>query len=99
MIRSVLDDSRNAVGTVRRSPRTSVMSPASMAASVPVPIAIPISAVASATESFTPSPTMATRRPRACSALMASAFCAGSTPAITSEAAIPTSAATRAATA
>ena len=33
-----------ATGTVRRSPRTSVMSPASIAASVPVPIAMPMSA-------------------------------------------------------
>ena len=75
------------------------MSPASIAASVPVPIAMPMSAVASATESLTPSPTIATRRPSACRFLMTSAFSDGSTPAITSSAAMPTSAATRAATA
>ena len=53
-----------------------------MAASVPVPMARPRSAWARAA-AFTPSPAMATR-PASCSRLIASAFPAGSTPAMTS---------------
>ena len=60
-------DSRIASAATRRSPRTRVRSPASIATSVPVPMARPRSAWASAAASLTPSPTMATVRPSACS--------------------------------
>ena len=56
-----------ASAAARRSPRTRVRSLASMATSVPVPMAMPRSAWARAAASFTPSPTMATTRPSACS--------------------------------
>ena len=70
----------------RRSPRTSVRSLASMAASVPWPIARPRSAWASAAASLTPSPTIATTRPSSCRCLTTSTLSAGSTSAITSSA-------------
>ena len=54
-----------------------------MATSVPVPIARPRSAWASAAASLTPSPTMATTLPSACSRLTTSTLSAGSTSAIT----------------
>ena len=56
-----------ASAAARRSPRTRVRSAASMATSVPVPMARPRSAWASAAASLTPSPTIATTRPSACS--------------------------------
>ena len=59
-------------------------SDASIATSAPVPIAIPRSASASAGASLTPSPTIATTRPSACSRRTTSAFSAGSTSAMTS---------------
>ena len=64
-------------------------SEASIATSVPVPIARPRSACASAGASLTPSPTIATTRPSACSRRTTSALSAGSTSAITSS--MPTS--------
>ena len=64
-------------------------SEASIATSVPVPIASPRSACASAGASLTPSPTIATTRPSACSSRTTSALSAGSTSAITSS--MPTS--------
>ena len=67
-----------------------------MATSVPVPMARPRSAWASAAASLTPSPTIATTRPSACSRLTTSTLSAGSTSAITSS--MPTSAATARAT-
>ena len=76
-----------------------VMSAASRATSVPDPMAIPRSACASAGASFTPSPTMATTRPAACSSLTLSTFSSGRTPAKTSSRDIPTTSATWAATA
>ncbi len=84
MVRSVRRDSRIASPTACRSPRTSVRSLASIATSVPVPIAIPRSACASAPASFTPSPTIATTRPSACSRSTTRTLSAGSTSAITS---------------
>ena len=86
-----------ASAATRRSPRTRVRSDASIAASVPVPMASPRSAWASAAASLTPSPTMATTLPSACSRLTTSTLSAGSTSAITSS--MPTSAATVRATA
>ena len=65
-----------------------------MATSVPVPMAMPRSACASAAASFTPSPTMATTWPSACSVRTASTLSAGSTSAITVS--MPTWAATAA---
>ena len=59
-----------------------------MAASVPAPIAMPRSLVASAAASFTPSPTIATRTPSACSPVITSALPCGRTSAYTSS--IPT---------
>src|SRR6202163_1071024 len=55
----------------------------SMATSVPAPIAIPTSACASAGASFTPSPTMATLSPCACSFFTSDALSPGRTSAIT----------------
>ena len=52
-------------------------SEASIATSVPVPIASPRSAWASAGASLTPSPTIATTRPSACSRRTTSAFSDG----------------------
>ena len=54
-----------------------------MATSVPVPMARPRSAWASAAASLTPSPTIATTLPSACSRLTTSTLSAGSTSAIT----------------
>ena len=76
----------------RRSPGTSVRSPASMATSVPVPMARPRSAWARAAASLTPSPTMATTRPSSCRRRTASTLPSGSTSAITSS--MPTTSAT-----
>lgn len=68
MTRSVRADSRSAVGTVRRSPRTSVMSPASIAASGSCADGHPdVGGSWFHQESLLPSPTIATRRPSACS--------------------------------
>ena len=97
MVASVRRDSRIASAAARRSPRTRVRSAASMATSVPVPMARPRSAWASAAASFTPSPTMATTRPSACSPATTATLSSGSTSAITSS--MPTSAATDRATA
>ena len=58
-------------------------SAASIATSVPAPIAIPTSACARAGASLIPSPTIPTRRPRACISLTFSAFCPGWTSANT----------------
>ena len=92
MVPSVRRAKRTASTAAIRSPRTRVMSAASMAASVPVPMARPRSACASAAASLTPSPTMATTRPSACSALTTSTLSAGMTSARTSS--MPTSSAT-----
>ena len=60
------------------------MTPAdAMATSVPAPIAIPTSAWANAGASFTPSPTMATLRPSACSWRTLADLSSGFTPAKT----------------
>src|SRR6266508_303132 len=85
--------SRIASGAARRSPDTSVRSPASMATSVPVPMAMPRSACASAGASLIPSPTTATTSPASWRRRTSAAFPAGSTAASTRS--IPTSAATR----
>ena len=60
------------------SSRSNAIGADSMAISVPVPIAMPTSACASAGASFTPSPTMATTLPLACSLLIASILSDGS---------------------
>jgi hypothetical protein len=73
------------------------MWPASTATSVPAPMAIPMSAVASAGASFTPSPTIATFFPCACSSRTLDALSSGSTSAKTVS--IPRSSATASATA
>ena len=67
-----------------------------MATSVPAPIAMPTSARASAGESLTPSPTMATFRPRPCSSATFLSLSAGRTSANTSS--MSSSAATACAT-
>src|SRR6266550_6872814 len=67
IVRRVRRASAIASAAARRSPETNVRSLASIATSVPVPIARPRSACASAGESLTPSPTIATRWPSACS--------------------------------
>ena len=73
------------------------MTPAeAMATSVPAPIAMPTSACASAGASLTPSPTIATLRPSACSSLTFAALSSGRTPA--KNRSMPSSAATDAAT-
>src|SRR5213592_2421272 len=94
IVRIVRRASSIAVYTASRSPRISVTSDASMATSVPVPMAIPTSACASAGASLIPSPTITMCAPPfwRCSFFTRSAFCDGSTSAITSS--IPTSAAT-----
>ena len=99
MVARVRRESRIASAATRRSPRTRVRSLASIATSVPVPIARPRSAWASAAASLTPSPTIATTRPSACSRFTTSTLSAGSTPATTSASSMPTSAATARATA
>ena len=76
-MRSVARLRRIASAAARRSPLTSVRSEASIATSVPVPIASPRSACASAGASLTPSPTIATTRPSACSRRTTSALSAG----------------------
>jgi hypothetical protein len=68
------------------------MSAVPIATSVPDPRASPRSAAASAGPSLTPSPTIATRCPRARRPAMTSAFPAGRVPAMTSS--MPTTAAT-----
>src|SRR6266540_2831316 len=83
MDRSVRRDNRMASTAARRSPRTRVRSDASMATSVPVPIARPRSAWARAAASLTPSPTIATTLPSACSRLTTSTLSAGNTSAMT----------------
>src|SRR6266511_2184512 len=107
MVRSVRRDNRMASTAARRSPRTRVRSDASMATSVPVPIARPRSAWARAAASLTPSPTIATTLPSACSRLTTSTLSAGNTSAMTRPGAsalpagssvMPTSAATARAT-
>ena len=70
---------------------------ASEAASTPPPMAMPTSATASALASFTPSPTMATRRPAACSCCTSAALLPGFTSAYTLAAGMPTARATAAA--
>ena len=67
-----------------------------MATSVPAPMAMPTSARARAGASFTPSPTIATDRPRSCSSATARSLSSGSTSANTSS--MPRSAATASAT-
>ncbi len=84
MVPRVRRASRIASGTRSRSPETMVRSAAVMAASVPVPIAMPRSAWARAAASFTPSPTIATTRPDACSSRIVSSLPCGVTPARTS---------------
>ncbi len=96
MVARVRRESRMASAATRRSPRTRVRSPASIAASVPVPMASPRSAVARAAASLTPSPTMATVRPSPCSRRTTSTLSSGSTSAITSS--MPTARATASAT-
>ena len=59
-----------ASGMTPRSSRSRIRSAALIATSVPVPRASPRSAAASAGPSLTPSPAMATRRPRACRSLI-----------------------------
>src|SRR5215207_11636396 len=51
----------------------------SMATSMPAPMAMPTSAPASAGASLTPSPTMATDRPRPCRSATRCALCSGRT--------------------
>ena len=92
MVRRVLRANRMASAAERRSPRTRVMSAASMATSVPVPIARPRSAWARAAASLTPSPTMATVLPFFCRSAMTVSLSWGRTSAMTSV--IPTWAAT-----
>ena len=65
--------------TSRGSLRTRTMSADSTATSVPAPMAMPTSAATRAGASLTPSPTMATRRPRDCTSRTFSAFSCGST--------------------
>ena len=81
MVRTVRVERRNASGTRSRSEETIVMPAVSMAMSLPPPMAIPRSASASAALSLMPSPTIATRRPRACNSRTKAAFSCGSTPA------------------
>ena len=66
MVASVARASLIASGITPRSSRSKIRSAALSATSVPVPSASPRSAAASAGPSLTPSPAMATRRPRAC---------------------------------
>ena len=66
-------------GTSRGSDRTSTMSADSIATSVPAPMAIPTSADTSAGASFTPSPTIATVKPRRFTSAIFAAFWSGST--------------------
>src|SRR5665811_208991 len=76
----IRDSSRMACAAERRSPRTSVMSAASIATSVPVPMARPRFAWASAAASFTPSPTIATMAPVRWSAAVVAASAVGIEP-------------------
>ena len=73
---------------------TSVTSAASTATSEPPPIATPRSAAARAGESLIPSPTIATRRPRARSSSTMLALSAGRTPPRARSAGSPIAAAT-----
>ena len=84
MVRRVRRDRAAARRTLSSSLLISTMSALAMETSVPEPRAIPTSARTSAGASLTPSPTMATRRPPACSRRITSSFCSGSTSAITS---------------
>ena len=65
------------MGTSRGSERIRTTSAVSIATSVPAPIAMPRSAWASAGASLTPSPTIATRLPAACSSATLAALSAG----------------------
>ena len=65
--------------TPRGSLDASTMPADSIATSVPAPMAMPTSALASAGASFTPSPTMATVRPRFWSSVTFESFSFGST--------------------
>jgi hypothetical protein len=88
MVVSVARASRIASGMTPRSSRSRIRSAALIATSVPVPRARPRSAAASAGPSLTPSPAMATRRPRACRSWITATLSPGSAPAITSSAPI-----------
>ena len=88
MVASVARASLIASGITARSSRSKIRSAALIATSVPEPSAIPRSDAASAGPSLTPSPAMATRRPRACSSWITATLSSGSAPAITSSAPI-----------
>ena len=86
-----------AVATRPRLLPLRVMSAFSMATSVPLPRAKPVSAWARAGASLTPSPTMPTRNPRACSSCTTASLASGKISLCTSS--MPTSPATAAAVA
>ena len=92
VVRIVARDSRMADATLRRSPRMSVTSLASIAISVPVPMAIPTSARDRAGASLMPSPTIATTSPSLRSRSISAILPSGRRPAATRS--TPTSRAT-----
>ena len=80
MLSKIRRPSRTAFTIVAKSSSRSTMSDASLDTSVPViPIATPMSARFRAGASLTPSPVMATKWPRSCSASTMLSFCSGAT--------------------